>query len=89
MSKPTYIICATKHDGQGWQWYGDANTSAEIERAFDGAQTAGSFAAVAAFRNVTGWWEYKPAYLRNLETNDKPIPDGAFGFINKLDASYF
>lgn len=88
MSKPTWIICTTAHDGQGWRWYSDANTTAEIEAAFDAAQAASSFTAVAAFRNAGQWWESKPAYLRNLE--QKPAgPVHGFEFINRLDASWF
>jgi hypothetical protein len=89
MAKSTWIICTTSRDGQGWRWYSDANTSAEIEAAFNAAAAAGSFATVAAFRHVTGWWEHKPAYVRNLAPNDAPLPAGTFGFINQLDAGYF
>ena len=72
MPKSTYIICTDKRDGQFWRWYGDANTPDEIERAFDMAEKSGAFCAVAAFRNVVGWWEHAPAYQRSLPGGARP-----------------
>ena len=88
MSKSTWIICITKRNGQGWQWYADANTTAEIEAAFNRAERHVCYTAVAAFRHAGQWWESKPKYIRNLEARpDAPIH--GMEFVNRLDSSWF